>query len=359
MKKKILYIAPDIRVKGGISSVIKSYLISELSMKYKIFRVSSHRDGNKVLKIFTALCGMISAIFCMTLRKIDIVHIHGSDVVSSLRKYLFLKVINSFKCKIIYHFHGASFMEQYALKPTLWQNRLKYLFSKSDLVICLSKSWENKIHEIVPTAKTIVLKNAVSLPSDFHHLSEEKDYSVNLIFLGLIGERKGVFDLLKVVERLKKSGNNIKLFIGGNGEVARLQSMIKSLLLEETVYFMGWITDEKKAGLFRRSDIFVLPSYGEGMPMSILEAMSYGLPVISTNIGGIPDLVKDNETGFLIQPGDLDAMYEKLELLIKDKKLRACMGKNAREMIETDYNLDLNISKLDTIYQNLLETGQY
>lgn len=353
--KHILIIAPSIDVKGGISTVVKGHLRSDLLKKYKIYRVSSHKDGNKIKKLFTVLGSMIATLYYMVSKHIDIVHIHGSDPTSSLRKYFLFKLVEPFNCKVIYHFHGAVFQEAYLSKPLLWQKMINYLFQHVDMVICLSNEWGITIRKLIPNvAETVIIENAVSLPEDSNQNIKYSDRSVHLLFLGLIGERKGVFDLLEVISRLKKSGYNIKLSVGGNGEINKLKQSIDLLNIKDMVNYMGWVTAEHKEQLYLSSDIYILPSYGEGMPMSILEGMSYSLPIISTNVGGIPDLVMDYETGFLIEPGDLDALYKKIEILIKDSELRNHMGLNAREKIKNEYDLEKNIYRLDEIYQTLL-----
>ena len=107
-KIRILFICPSLSVKGGISTVVKDYLDSSLSKKYKISQISSHRDGNKFVKLLTALSSVIIVWMHMVFIKCDIVHIHGSDVISSLRKYFIFKIIEPFSCKVIYHSHGAN-----------------------------------------------------------------------------------------------------------------------------------------------------------------------------------------------------------------------------------------------------------
>ncbi|WP_321413118.1 glycosyltransferase family 4 protein [uncultured Desulfobacter sp.] len=354
-KKQILIIAPSINVKGGISTVVKGHLGSELSNKYQIFRVSSHKDGNKLIKLLTAVKGAVRIIFYLLSKHIDIVHIHGSDPLSSLRKYFLFRIVEQFNCKTIYHFHGASFLESYVSKSPFFQHKINYLFRNVDRVICLSNTWEKQIAELIPgTARTVVIQNTVSLPERRTEKDHQEKKEVYILFLGLIGDRKGIFDLLKVMVKLKKAGHRLKLYVGGNGDVNKLEQTIDSLNIRDMVAYKGWVTGKDKETLYLNSDLYVLPSYGEGMPMSILEAMSYGLPVISTDVGGIPDLIEDDKTGFLIEPGDLHGMFNKIEILIKDRKLRSRMGMNARKKIEKEYNFDANISKLDALYQTLI-----
>ena len=112
--KNVLYISPNPSVKGGISTVIKGYLSSELPEKYNIILVSSHRDGTKFIKLIQAIAGLIQTVFYLTFKKIDIVHIHGSgDTISSRRKFCFIKVSQFFRRKVIYHFHAGFFLENY------------------------------------------------------------------------------------------------------------------------------------------------------------------------------------------------------------------------------------------------------
>lgn len=338
-------------MKGGISTVIKSYLNSDLAKNHRIFLVSSHVDGPKWRKLVQAVLGLVQTAYYLIFKKIDFAHVHGSDIVSSSRKSIYIQILRLFGRKIIYHFHGASFMEHYRSASKRTQSRMRALFGKVDIVICLSESWRQYITDIAPRSNIKVVPNATHLPELC--VKQNSDDLVHLTFLGLIGERKGLFDLLRVVRRLIDNDLKIKLSVGGNGESDRLQTTIKSLELNDSVNFLGWISEKQRDKLLRETDIFVLPSYGEGMPMSILEAMSYSVPVVSTTVGGIPELVRDGETGFLVESGDLDALYRKLKCLIQDKELREKFGEKARQFVAAKYNLKFITQQIEQIYDFL------
>jgi len=351
--KTILMIGPDIMVMGGISTVVKGLLASELSRNNKIILVSSHVDGSKLHKLFIAIVGLIKTFLYFCFKKIDIVHIHGSDITSSTRKYFYFRLAKIFNRKVIYHFHGASFVEQYRSASAGWQRRIKDFFTGVDLVICLSESWRKAIMEIAPDSKVQVIHNSVSVPSLAEPRLNKGDQTINITFLGLIGERKGVFDLLHVMERLIQEGLDVCLNIGGNGDVDRLMNDLDQKKLKERVLYLGWINGDDKDALLRKTDIFVLPSYGEGMPMAILEAMSYGVPVVSTFVGGIPEVVKDGETGLLFQPGDINTLYDKLKFLITNQVERNSLGLAGRSLIESRFDLTRNVQVIENIYQSL------
>jgi len=351
--KNILYIAPDMSVKGGISTVIKGFLGTNLSQNNNIVLIASHVDGTKLRKLLQAITGLLKTVYYLLFKQIDIVHIHGGDITSVKRKYFYFRLVQIFKKKVVYHFHGASFGEQYSVASDGWKRKIRYLLEKSDAVICLSESWKTALMKIAPAGKITVIKNAISLPF-LSDRQKKENKSINIVFLGLIGERKGIFDLIKVLSRLIAEECNIHLTVGGNGDIKRLINEIEKNGLKNNVTYAGWIVGNDKDELMRNTDIFVLPSYGEGMPMTILEAMSYAIPVIATNVGGIPELIKDGETGHLIEPGNLDQLLEKMKKLIEDENMRVSMGKKGRETVEKDFSISEMANKIDDVYESLL-----
>jgi glycosyltransferase involved in cell wall biosynthesis len=348
--KNILYVCPSPHAKGGISSVVKTYLSSNLPTNYNIYLAASNVDGSRWVKLSKAIVGFVKTFYYFVYKDIHIVHVHGGNIVSFKRKFYYVKMAQLFRRKVIYHHHGSSFMSQYKTLSKKWKDRVKRTFEEVDLLICLSNSWRYNIQQIAPSANITVVPNSVELPKPY---TKQIKSRVTLTFLGLIGNRKGVFDLLKVFQSLINKGYHVKLIIGGNGEIARLIEEIKELGLADNVQYRGWISDKEKDLLLDETDIFVLPSYAEGMPMSILEAMAHGVPVVSTLIGGIPELVLDGETGFLIRPGDLDALYQKIVLLIENENLRKKFGDKGRLLVRAKHRVDVISQTISNIYNSL------
>lgn len=146
--------------------------------------------------------------------------------------------------------------------------------------------------------------------------------------------------------------NRIILHIGGNDQVELLNKQIMDNHLENLVKYEGWVSGAKKDELFNLADIFILPSYIEAVPISILEAMSYGIPVIATNVGGIPSILNDSQNGMLIKPGDKESMFSALSALIDNPDLRAKMGK-ASLVICKPYLINCVKKSLDNLYNQL------
>ena len=335
--------------------MLQYFLTTDLPNCYELHFVASHKDGSKIFKYFVAITGMLRMIYLMVFGKIDIVHIHCGDITSSHRKYFYFRIAQFFKKIIVIHLHGALFIEQFNQSSLSWRKRLGVFFEESHLVICLAKSWSHEIGLLFPRSKRLVIPNGIPLPQIDCLQRDHKE--VIITFLGLIGSRKGVFDLLLVVKDLVAQGFPILLKIGGNGEVDKLKRYIQEASLQDHVEYLGWVTPLEKKQLLEKTDIYALPSYGEGMPMSILEAMSYSIPIVSTMVGGIPELVTNDYSGFLVCPGDTGQLSSKLKLLVESKALRCEMGKHARESVEQFHDIELVVKRIGEVYNKLFSHG--
>ena len=175
------------------------------------------------------------------------------------------------------------------------------------------------------------------------------------VFLGTINDNKGIFDLIDVIgEHQDILRPNFCLHIGGVGETKRLETAITQKGIGDIAIYEGWINAEKKAHLLSQADFFILPSYIEALPISILEAMSYRLPILSTNVGGIPEIVTDGENGLLIEAGNKIALWQSLQQMINDSEMRLSMGKKSYDRVQPHFPENVCTS-LENIYTSLLQ----
>ena len=128
----------------------------------------------------------------------------------------------------------------------------------------------------------------------------------------------------------------------------------KKKQIERSVRICGYVEGKKKEEVYLNSTVYVLPSYYEGMPQSLLEAMSYGLPVVTTNVNAIPDLVQDCVNGLLIEPGDIHALAQKIIMLLGEEHLRTELGNNARSHVSENFNVDAKLLDLETEFKGLI-----
>lgn len=326
---KILTIGIDYRVvHGGIAAVQSVY-----STFYEPFNhITTVVDYGKVKKLWV----LIKAIgeFCKWMvfhKEIRIVHVHAASDVSFCRKSIFIVIAKLFGKKIIFHSHGAEFKIFASQHPVFVKNILK----QCDCIIALSQSWREWFIETFNHSNVVVIKNIIAAPQ----IREiEKDDKLRLLFLGRLGKRKGFYDLVEVLrEHRTKFEDKLEVLFGGDGEVEEVCSLIKEYQLNNIAKYQGWVGSEKRSCLLNLCDVYILPSYNEGLPISILEAMSYSLPVISTNVGGIPEIVKNNENGFLIEPGDKQGIYEAICFFMNNRNCMPEFGKKSYELVKEHF----------------------
>jgi glycosyltransferase involved in cell wall biosynthesis len=174
---------------------------------------------------------------------------------------------------------------------------------------------------------------------------------VKALFLGFLIKSKGIYDMIEMAKKFERDNLPIKIIIGGKGEEEKnFLQKIKDENLSNLEY-LGWVSGEQKINLYKGSDLLLLPSYKEGMPMVILEGMSFGLPVVSSNIAGIPDMVVDGENGYLLAPGDIDGYVEKITKMVQDPSLRKNFGERSRTVAE-----NFKKEKISLLWHQLYQT---
>ncbi|KGR73995.1 glycosyltransferase family 4 protein [Ureibacillus sinduriensis] len=349
-KIKVCMVVQDPTVKGGIAAVVNGYRGSALEKDFDIKYIESYKDGNKFAKLMKAMCGYIHFAKNILVDRPKVLHIHSSFGASFYRKLPFIYMANWTGIPIINHCHGADFETFFLQAHERKKKLVKKAYNKCSLVIALSGEWKNRLSVIVPTEKIKVIENysILSKVAVMERLKRESNQRV--LFLGEIGKRKGCYDIPLIVEKVVQVLPKVKFIMAGTGEVDRIKSILKEKGIEKNVIFPGWVRDEEKDKLLRESDLFFLPSYHEGMPMSILEAMGYGLPIVSTNIGGIPNLVTSGQNGYICSPGDVNAFAERLVSLLKNEQELKSFGEESFHVVQNTYSLEKHIHKLSTLY---------
>lgn len=332
---------------GGMASVIQYYEKYFENLRY----ISSWRDKHPVVKTYYALKAYLIVLFNLTFNhKIKIVHIHTAADRSFKRKSKFVSLAKAFNKKVILHVHGSRFKDFYnesANKKVIISNLLK-----ADKLVVLSQSWKEWFFAIgINSENIIVLNNIVDYPIIKEVNRENK---VKILFLGEVGERKGVFDIIETIAKNRESfKDEIILKIGGNKETDRLLQKIDEYDLSDFVKFEGWVSGKKKINLLNWADIFILPSFNEGLPIAILEAMSYGKAIISSPVGGIAEIVQSGINGILIEPGNQKEIFEAINFFIYNKNKIETFGNQSKKIVEPFYPKSV-LNSLLSIYNNLL-----
>jgi glycosyltransferase involved in cell wall biosynthesis len=345
--KKVLTIgSPYPWGRGGIAQVLTTYQTSVYS---DFIYIVKEGGRNKFHSLWVLIRSKIIMIFKLIFdSRIKIVHIHTASSRSFQHSAKYVKIAKFFGKKVVLHVHGGGFKDYYKTNP-LW---IKKVLDTCDCIIALTENWKIFFTETVGCRKVEVVNNVVEKP--VLKTIDRSSEKLNLLFLGFLVKDKGIFDLVDMIaEHKNELDGKILLHIGGKGEHDRLNKLIFESHLEELIKYEGWVSGDIKIDLLNSCDVFILPSYVEGLPISILEAMSYGKIIISTPVGGIPELL-NVDNGYIIQPGDKDAMFMTIMNIVND---RASANKKASQAkLSIDANLPENVAiKLTEVYTKLLK----
>ena len=329
--------------KGGIAYVLKAYQ----DYIFNPFKFVANSKGGKIRNLWYLLKSYILCEWLyLTDKEIKIVHIHTASYISFKRSSWFMHQAKRHHKKVIAHVHGGGFKDFHKENPTLVENELH----KVDAVISLSETWKDFFVSI--DCKNVYVINNIIEPPKI--LPTENDGKFHFLFLGLITEAKGIFDLLEVIASNHDDWKDkIVLHIGGRGKINQLTSLIAEKGLSGIVQYEGWVSGQRKQELLNKADAFLLPSYTEGIPISILEAMSYGLPILASAVGGIPDLIKDGVNGYVFNAGDLQTIAEDINIIISSTSNYEKISITNRELAK-NYMPEFVGKKLEDLYSEIL-----
>lgn len=348
--KTILMLGTDFGSMGGMSSVINVYVRSGLLKNWKILYVPTHRDGSKWLKLKTALGAWWRVLSQAARGNVAGAHIHVAAGASFWRKSLIVLPVFLLRVPVIFHIHDGEFSNFYWSRcGDIARYLVRKILESSSSVIALSNSWVEELKVIAPKAVVVCIPNPVELNPMVDREGRDPG-SISILFLGRLSKEKGVFDLLAAFAEIQNVPVKWSLILAGNGDLEKVQQLTNDLGLSATVELPGWVGPAKKAELLNRADVLVLPSYFEGLPMAILEAMASGLPVVSSRVGGIPEVLQDSVNGLLFSPGDVKALSHCFEILGTDISFARRLGRAARLRAENDFSVPVVIERLEQLY---------
>ena len=361
-KKRICMIVQQPDVQGGIAAVTSGYYGSVLEQDYDIRYVESYCNGSKLKKLTKALKGY--AEFSKVLRefKPELVHMHTSFGASFYRMQPFLFMAKKRGIPVVDHLHGADFKSFYTEASDKKKAKIKKIYGKFDRIIVLSEEWKTTMSEVVSVDKMTVIENyAKPLKEDeVEPLVDKRFADKKVLFLGELGQRKGGYDFADIVKEAQSKDPDIKFIFCGSGSEAD-EKAIKEAVCgasksnREKISFPGWVRGADKDKFLREAALFMLPSYQEGLPMSILDAMGYGLPIVSTEVGGIPQLVDEGVSGKLSKAGDTKAIGSAIADLLKDRNKYEAASKASLSIARERFGFDAHVKRLERVYEEILK----
>ncbi len=314
--------------------------------EFDCYWLGTQIQRNYAWKMWYALKAYFIALFIIW--RYDIVHFHTVPdricLIIQLPVFLLARVGRK---KIIMHIHMGNQLEEHK------KNRLfLWCLRRADLIILLAKKWERLFKEWFPCigVPTTVVYNASTHVEKVDWVKKEK----RILMAGYLNDNKAPELLLKAWRNIKDDYPDWRVSILGNGEVERFCQMSEDMGLRESVDFTGYIMGERKKEYFEAASILCLCSYQEGFPMVVLEAWEHCIPVVSTPVGGLPDVIEEGRNVLTFDFGDWQGLAKQMRVLMDDENLRHEMAEYSYDFVERRFSPQRYNEDIRGIYENIV-----
>lgn len=352
--KKVLFVVPlppPVHGSTVMCQYIKDSKLINGQFDCDYVNLSASRSTTEVhkfqlIKIWRVISILLQIFWRLVTRKYDLCYVALAFHGSLLKDAPVVLLCKLFRRRVVIHLHGKGASED--AKNGFYHWLLMKTF-KNTKVILLSWLLYPDVEEFVKKADVMICPNGI--PVVEHKTRTRENVVPRMLFLSNLIESKGVIILLDALKILKDKGYSfICDFVGGETaeiDAARFQKEVEERGLNELAIYSGRKYGEEKENSFAQSDIFVLPTMNDCFPLVLLEAMSEAKPIVTTAIGGIPDIVEDGKTGLISESGDVNTLVDKLESLLKNKELVSQYGKEGHAKFHKFFTKDAFESCLD------------
>lgn len=353
-KKQIVLVGPSIHSHGGIASVVATWKQAGIFERWPITYLETHVEGTSLAKLRVGCIALVRLAIMLISNRVACIHLHVARHTSFWRKSIFALAGFLMHKPVLLHFHSGGFPDFYHNDCNYLQKQaVRFILNQADQLITLSQSWREILRPISTNHRISVIENFLVPPREAPDDAARSKQQI--LFLGLLNRDKGFFDLLEAIGPLCAEFPSLVLVCGGKGNQAEIHERLQNLCIENHVKLLGWISGQAKNTWLTNASFYVLPSYIEGIPMGVLEAMAWGMPVVASQIGGIPDIIADGREGLLIKPGDIAGLREAMRQLLQDDDTRRKMGLASRNRIKRAFSAEAIMPKVDLLYEQYCE----
>jgi glycosyltransferase involved in cell wall biosynthesis len=357
---KILLLGPPLKTIGGIQNYLNVLIKNLRKEEYTLIYFSqSFKQENKILFYFNFILQYIKYFIKIISFKPDIIQLNPSLIWASvIRDFIFLNIskITNAHCIIFFRGWRWEFYNLIKNKPLLKKIFIINL-KKANKIIVLSKDFKLALVELGIDEKNIITTTVMVESRLYIPKNKTFDKPYRILYCGQIAKKKGLYELIDAVPKILENETMVNfIFIGDGLELQNLKKKTREMGIEKNILFTGYKSGKEKEDIFRSSHIFVLPSYTEGFPNVILEAMAAGLSIISTSVGGLKYVIRNGENGFLLEsnpPTPEDISDNILKLMKNITIMKQISEINIKEAVEK-YDVDVVIKKMEMIYQEMI-----
>ena len=352
---ELLVVGPDGDRTGGVARYM-----DEQGRHLDGVAVDEYRTGPGSVDTTAALvAGLLRSLWRMALfplrRRPDVVHVHSSYGRSFFRKAFYvLFVAHVWRRPVVVHVHGSSFDDFLDTDSAALARFQSVVLGAAAAVVVLSDYWRDVLATRVPDERVVVLPNAV--PTREYDPAFRRDRQ-HVVFLSNLVERKGVAEFAAAIDELaaRDDAPDFDVTVAGLGPLAgRVEELAED---HEHVTYRGYVDESEKRRLLDDATIYALPTYAEGLPIALLEAMAGGAAIVSTPVGSIPEVVGDDD-GRLVPAGDADALADALYELLRAPALVRRMGRRNRERAVEEFSWEATALRLEALYAGLADDAE-
>jgi glycosyltransferase involved in cell wall biosynthesis len=336
--------APETR--GSIAAVVEACRAHGLFRRWPIEYIATHGDGPRVERLGLAWRALRRFGELLARERRLTVHLHTAAAGNFWRDLPFMLATLAAGRPLLLQLHGAGFERFYDSCDSMARTLIRSVLNRAAVVIVATDSRRSWVRSICRNANAVAVPNPVDvIPS-----SSAPQQRNMILFLGKLKQSKGIFDLLQAVAGLRATVPDVRLVCAGDGERIAVARYAERLGIADAVKFTGWVGPSGKRALLENAAVFALPSYDEALPMSLLEAMGAGVPVIASPVGGVHEAVVDGVSGFLVASGDTHTLERLLGQLLQDRLLAARVGAAGRESVRSRYSPDRAVPRIEALY---------
>jgi glycosyltransferase involved in cell wall biosynthesis len=332
--------------RGSIAAVVDAYRAHGLFQRWPTDYLATHGEGNLATQAGLALRALRQFAAALVRDRRVAVHLHVQAGAGFWRDALFAGAALAARCPLILQLHGAGFESFYDGAGPAGRGAIRFVLERAAFVLAPAESlcaWLRGVTRM--RAQVACLPNPVAC--DVRAQPSRQDL---VLFLGRMEPAKGIFDLLEAIAAVRPAVPDVRLVCAGDGDRVAVARYAERLGIAEAVKFTGWVGPSGKRALLESAAVFALPSYDASLPISLLEAMAAGVPVVACAVGGIPDVVVDGVSGYLVAPGDRATLARLLRELLLDRALGQRIGAAARESARLRFAPERALPKLEELY---------
>lgn len=371
MKKRVLILGPTAPSIGGITTAVNTLMESELPKEYdiRLMANSNHRPMNKkgvidfhnLTSAILILARLIHELYAF---RPKIVQVETAGEIGFLKQSVYILTARLLRSKVIVSLHCANDDEplaEFTRQGAVARWYCGMILRRSHIVKLLSPKWNRNFAARwgLEYDQVVGLKNCLGsfFPWGAAIDNPTRSEELTVVSIGSVGERKGSFLLIEAVKRLNEVGIPVSLVLVGpeerQGGAVALEDAARIAGIASRVHLLGGQPRERALDILSKADVFALPSYAEGMPFSIIEALAVGCPVVASDVGAVRDIIKNEETGLLIESGSVDQLFDALCRLAKDDGLRKKLASQGNVFARNEFGIHNLENTLRVVYEKL------